>query len=221
MGLLCLLVDPVELSLLPGVELLRLEPKGDLLLGGVDGVRAVADVAADIDGKVTTDGARGGGERVGSTEELAADLDDLLALPDHGADGARAHVGDKTGEEWLVGEVRVVLLEVLLAGGHELDGDELVATLLEASDDGTNKATLRTMSAIARSRMNNTQSNAQLLVERTVLRVKTYLDTIRLDGNEAVHLSVCAPHLTLQHILTSARKSCWLLVLLYGRCGRR
>lgn len=150
MGLLCLLVDPVELSLLPGVELLRLEPKGDLLLGGVDGVRAVADVAADIDGKITTDGARGGGERVGSTEELAADLDDLLALPDHGADGARAHVGDKTGEEWLVGEVRVVLLEVLLAGGHELDGDELVATLLEASDDGTNEATLRTTSATAR-----------------------------------------------------------------------
>jgi hypothetical protein len=43
-----LLIDPVELSRLPGLDLLRLEPEGDLLLGAVDGVAAVADVAADI-----------------------------------------------------------------------------------------------------------------------------------------------------------------------------
>lgn len=42
------LVDPVVLGLLPALELLRLEPEGDLLLGGLDGVRAVADVAADV-----------------------------------------------------------------------------------------------------------------------------------------------------------------------------
>lgn len=39
-----------------------------------------------------------------------------------------------------------VLLEVLLAGGDELDGDELEAALLEAGDDGTNEATLRVVS---------------------------------------------------------------------------
>lgn len=35
--------------------------------------------------------------------------------------------GDETLEEGLVGEVRVVLLEVLLGGSNELQGDELEA----------------------------------------------------------------------------------------------
>jgi len=42
------LVDPVVRGLLPALELLGLEPEGDLLLGGLDGVGAVADVAADV-----------------------------------------------------------------------------------------------------------------------------------------------------------------------------
>ena len=45
------LVDPVVGGLLPGLELLGLEPEGDLLLGGLDGVGAVADVAADVLGE--------------------------------------------------------------------------------------------------------------------------------------------------------------------------
>jgi hypothetical protein len=43
-----LLVDPVVGGLLPALELLRLEPESDLLLGRLDGVGAVADVAADV-----------------------------------------------------------------------------------------------------------------------------------------------------------------------------
>lgn len=35
-----------------------------------------------------------------------------------------------------------MLLEVLLAGGGELDGNELEAAVLEAGDDGANQATL-------------------------------------------------------------------------------
>jgi hypothetical protein len=35
-------------GLLPALELLRLEPESDLLLGRLDGVGAVADVAADV-----------------------------------------------------------------------------------------------------------------------------------------------------------------------------
>jgi len=74
----------------------------------------VADVTSDIlllawamtwnyDGVVTTDGAWGGGERVGCTEHgfvlgcvsgggTAASFDDVLALPDHGNDGTGSHV---------------------------------------------------------------------------------------------------------------------------------
>lgn len=66
---LCLLVDPVELRRLVLLDLTLLEPQGNLLLGVLDAVRAVADVAANIDRVVTTDGAGGGGQRVGGAEE--------------------------------------------------------------------------------------------------------------------------------------------------------
>ena len=87
-----LLVDPVVLGELPGVELVLLEPEGNLLLGVLDGVGTVADVAADVNGEVATDGARGRSGGVGGTEEGTAGLDGVTALPDHGADGARVHV---------------------------------------------------------------------------------------------------------------------------------
>jgi hypothetical protein len=43
-----LLVDPVVLGRLPALDLSLVEPKSNLLLGGLDGVGAVADVATDI-----------------------------------------------------------------------------------------------------------------------------------------------------------------------------
>lgn len=49
---------------------------------------------------------------------------------------------DETLEEGLAGEVGVVGLQVLLARGGELHGNELEATVLEAGDDGTNESTL-------------------------------------------------------------------------------
>lgn len=130
------------------LELLRLEPEGNLLLGVLDAVGAVANVAANINGEVTTDGARGGGKRVGGTEDGAAGLDDLTALPDHGDDGAAQHVGDEAGEERLGAEVSIVLLEVLLGGGAELQGSKLEATVLKARDDGANESALVDMVSI-------------------------------------------------------------------------
>jgi hypothetical protein len=66
---LSLLVDPAGLSGLVADNIAVLEPESDLLLGALDGIGAVADVSADIDGKVTADGTRGGGQRVGGAEE--------------------------------------------------------------------------------------------------------------------------------------------------------
>lgn len=80
------------LSTLPALDLTLLEPEGDLLLAVLDRVGAVADVAADIEGVVTTDGAGSRGKGVGGTKDGAAGLDGITALPDHGADGAGAHV---------------------------------------------------------------------------------------------------------------------------------
>lgn len=47
-GNLCLLVDPVEARLLPGLDLAFLEPEGNFLLGVLDAIATVADVAADV-----------------------------------------------------------------------------------------------------------------------------------------------------------------------------
>lgn len=66
---LSLLIDPVKLSSLVADDITLLEPESNLLLGVLDRVRAVADIAADIDGVVTTDGTGSGGQRVGGTKD--------------------------------------------------------------------------------------------------------------------------------------------------------
>jgi len=71
---LWLLIDPVELGRLPALNLFWLEPQSNLLLGTLDTIRAVANVATDIDGIITTNRTRGGLERVGCTEDGCAVL---------------------------------------------------------------------------------------------------------------------------------------------------
>ena len=66
---LCLFVDPVELGRFVAGNLLGLEPQGDLLLSVLNAVGAVADIAADVNGIVTSDGAGRRGKRVGGTKD--------------------------------------------------------------------------------------------------------------------------------------------------------
>src|SRR3954468_397260 len=100
----------------------------------------MADIAPDINGKVAADGTRQRGDRVSLTQQLATSLDDLLALPHHADDGARTHVADETGEEGLLFQVGVVILEKLGRRVGDLDGQELVTLLLEALDDFADQA---------------------------------------------------------------------------------
>lgn len=132
-----LLVDPGVDGLVVGKDTLG-EPESNLLLSTLDTVRSMANVTANINAKVTTDGSGEGGKRVGLSEDLATSLDGILAGEDHAEDGAAGHEGDEAVEEALAGEVRVVGLEVLLGGGSELGGEELVATLLETGKNLTN-----------------------------------------------------------------------------------
>lgn len=74
-----LLVDVHNVGGAPVDELLSLEPESDLALGRLDRVRAVDDVAANINAKVATDGAGGRLEGLGGANELAASLNDSLA----------------------------------------------------------------------------------------------------------------------------------------------
>jgi hypothetical protein len=107
---LSLLVDPVVLGRLPALDLTLLEPESNLLLAVLDRVGAVAHVAADVEGEVAADGAGGRCEGVGGAEDGAARLDGVAAFPDHGADGAGAHV------------YGVLVLIVLLDGGVGVGG---------------------------------------------------------------------------------------------------
>jgi len=129
----------------PRAHLFVAEPELDLFFGGLDCVRPVADVSADVDAEVATDGsgARVGG--LGGAEHLSAGGDNVVAVPDHGANGARAHVLDESGEEALLGKIGVVLLHVPFSGGAELHGNQLEALLLEALNDFSNETTLDTI----------------------------------------------------------------------------
>lgn len=80
------------LSRLPLQDLLRLEPQSDLLLSALDAVGTVADVSADIDGIVTTDGTWLRSERVGGTEDHTTGLAGITTFPDHSANWAGKHV---------------------------------------------------------------------------------------------------------------------------------
>lgn len=118
------------------------EPELNLLLGALNGVGAMADVAANREAEVTTDGADGGLQRVGSTEHDAASLNSIETLPDHRNNRARRHVFDQAREKGLALEVRIVVLEMLLRRLNELEGNQLEASLLEPLCDLSNEAPL-------------------------------------------------------------------------------
>jgi len=144
-GNLDLLVDLALEDGVPVGDLVGLEPEGELGLGSIGGVGAVADVAADLNGEVAADGAREGVGGVGGAEEGAAALDDAEARPAHGDDGARREVVDEGAVEGLGREVDVVGLGLLLGGSEHLEAHQLVALLLEASNDSTNEGALDTV----------------------------------------------------------------------------
>merc|ERR1712021_97885 len=129
------LVDPRVRRLRPIVQLGSGKPQANLVVGRVDRVRAVADVAPDLDREVAANGAGGGIGRVGGAKHDAARLDDALALPDHCHNWPRVHVVDKSGKERTSGKIGIVLLEVRLARLDHFDSDQLEALLLESLDD--------------------------------------------------------------------------------------
>lgn len=90
-------------------------------------VGTVADVSADGEGKVTSDGTGGGLQGVGGTQDGSTGLDGIQTLPDHTDDGAGVHVLDQTGEEGLLLQVGVVVFQVFLTGSAHLQTNELMA----------------------------------------------------------------------------------------------
>uniref|UniRef100_A0A182Q057 Uncharacterized protein n=1 Tax=Anopheles farauti TaxID=69004 RepID=A0A182Q057_9DIPT len=112
---------------------------GDFLVGRLDRVRAVDDVAANLDAQVTTDGAGLGVGRVGGSQHLAASLHGVQAFPDHRNDRAGAHVMVTREPEPPYREERQLFHGTY---PHELHRDQLEALGLEAFDDFTDEPTL-------------------------------------------------------------------------------
>lgn len=138
-----LLIDPLVSSVVSVVrDLLISEPEGDLSLGRLDRVGTVDEVASNVDGKVATDGARGGISGVGGTDQLASVDDGVLSFPDHRDDSSRREVLAESGEEGARLEVIVVLGGKLGGGDENLDSDQLEALRLEASNQLTYQTTL-------------------------------------------------------------------------------
>lgn len=110
-------------------------PEGNLLLCGLHRVGAVADVTANLNTEVSSDGAGLAVSRVGLTQHHPPCLDRVESLPDHGHHGAGGHVGHQAGKEGLLGQIGIVLLQVLLGSLHKLHGDQLESLLLEPLDN--------------------------------------------------------------------------------------
>ena len=136
-----LLVDPRLGSRGPLDDSLR-EPQSDLLVGGLGRVGSVADVAANVDTEIASDGARGGFAGLSGSQQLSALRAGVLALPNHGEHGGSLHELNQTTEERLGGKIGVVSLEVGLRRLHKLHSDQLVSLLLESSNDGAAQVAL-------------------------------------------------------------------------------
>ena len=130
---------------LPVEDLSLLEPERNLLLGILNRVRSVANVAADLKAEISADSSGGRFQGVGSTEHLPSSGNSLLALPNHGNDRAAQHIISKLGKERFVHKVAVVGLKKLLAGHTSLHGGQLVAFRLESGDDVADNTTLDTI----------------------------------------------------------------------------
>merc|ERR1719215_649946 len=119
-----LLVHPGVADGSPVTELLRSEPQGNLLLGRLDGVRSMADIAANLDTEVSSDGAWLAVSWVSLSQHHTSSLNGVQTLPHHADNGAAGHVGNESGENSLL----------------HLHGDQLVSLLFEPLDDLTDDA---------------------------------------------------------------------------------
>jgi len=138
-------VDPVVGVVNIVNNILISEPEGDLLLGVLNGVRAVADVSASDDAEISSDSSGTGLRGVSGTEEDSAGGDCVLAFPDHADDGAREHVLDEGGEEGSGTEILVVFLKEFSGGVDQLESSEEESSLLEPADDLANESSLDTV----------------------------------------------------------------------------
>jgi hypothetical protein len=140
----------------PGENFVVTEPELDLTSSRVLGVRTVDNVSAHIDGKISSDGTGFRVQRIGSTNHLAASLNDTLAFENNEDGGAGGDEANKLVIERLALVLTVVLLSEVLGGDNKLHSDELETSLFPAGEDFTNKVALNAV------RLDNEESSVHL-----------------------------------------------------------
>ena len=103
------------------------------------------DVAADVHGEVTTDGAGLSFQGLGGTDQLAGAGDHAVAFPNHGHDGTGGDEVHQASEEGALAVDAVVALGQFTAGGELLEAHELEALALEAAEDLAHQTALNTI----------------------------------------------------------------------------
>ena len=121
------------------------EPHGNFSFGRFNSIGSVADVASDVEAKVTTNGTGGTFEGHGFTQHDASGLDGVKAFPHHATDWSRGHVFNESREKFLGFEVGVVSFQTFFGRGLQFKGLQFETTLFKTLDDFANKTALDTV----------------------------------------------------------------------------
>jgi len=118
------------------------EPQSKLLLGILNAVRSVNDVATNVNAVGSADASWVGSQWVGGSDDLSCLLNNILSLQSNGNNWTRGDVLDQRWEEWLGGEVRVVVLSQLLWHVHELQSSKNISLGDKTLNDWGNEVAL-------------------------------------------------------------------------------
>lgn len=118
------------------------EPQSKFLLGVLDAIGAMDDVASHFDAVCATNASRVSSQGVGGADNLAALLDNVLTFKSNGNNGAAQDVLDESRKEGLRGEISIVLFSKLLADVHKLETAENVALADESVENGGDQIAL-------------------------------------------------------------------------------
>jgi hypothetical protein len=105
----------------------------------------VADIPANVDAKVTSDGSWAGLSWSGLSEHHSAGGDDPCTLPDHSHNWSHGHVVNQTGEETFLGQISVVSFHMFLSWSAQFHCDQLETFLFKSLGDLTDKSSLDTV----------------------------------------------------------------------------
>src|SRR5262249_17263423 len=137
-----LLVDPPIDAALEVEQLMILEEERDLLFAVLRRVGGMDEIAADLDGEIAANGARGCLAGISCANSVAHRSNDIFAVNDHHHDWTRNNILDQAIEEGLALVNRIMTMRQRIVDPHELEAGQLQAALLEPGYNRANQPAL-------------------------------------------------------------------------------